>query len=85
MRRLYLHRSGVGSLNTRDIHRHQWHYLSYISGFESRKASYAFETLWHHHSYDNMTPIAVVETGKRLLSRFYSDLRMHMCLEFQPF
>ena len=85
MHRLYLHRSGVGSLNTKDIHRHQWHYLCYISGFESRKASYAFEKLWHHHNYDNMTPMAVVETGKRLLSTFSSDLRMHMCLEFQSF
>ena len=84
MHRLYMHRSGVGSLNTKDIHRHQWHYLCYISGFENRKTCYAFEKLWHHHNFNNMNPPAVIETGKTLMNQFSKDLRMHMCLEFQP-
>ena len=84
MHRLYMHRSGVGSMNTKDIHHHQWHYLCYISGFENRKDSYAFEKLWHRHNCRTMDPQKVIHTGNILMNRFSMELRMYMCLEFCP-
>ena len=79
-----MHRCGVGSYNTEDIHHHQWHYLCFISGFEHRRAAYAFEKLWHRNNSMALEPMQVLEMGKRLMPGFSVDLRMHVCLEFKP-